>query len=168
MSIQFGAGRRSLSITALVLALGVSSLPHATAHDFTQGDIFVDHPWSRATPPTARVAAGYMIIRNSGGTADRLIAVESEISQRAEIHEMGVDANGVMTMRPLADGIEIPAGGEVALEPRSYHVMFMDLTEAPVEGNSFDGKLVFERAGEIAVEFAVEAMGASGGHHHGH
>lgn len=128
------------------------------AHGFTIGALEIGHPWSRATLPGAKVAAGYLTVKNNGTEPDRLIAVTGEISGKAEIHEMAV-TDGVMTMRPLADGIEIPAGGEVKLEPGSYHIMFMELEAPAVEGEKFAGTLTFEKAGAVAVEFVVEKRG---------
>ena len=156
-------------VTALALMLAAMTLP-SEAHDYKAGDLQIDHPWSRATVPTAKVAAGYLSIKNAGEEADRLVSVESEISERAEIHEMSINAEGIMTMRPLSQGIEIPAGGSVSLEPGSYHLMFMELNAQPKEGERFSGTLHFEKAGSIDVEFAVEAMGAkaSEGDHSGH
>ena len=121
-------------VTALALMLAAMTLP-SEAHDYKAGDLQIDHPWSRATVPTAKVAAGYLSIKNAGEEADRLVSVESEISERAEIHEMAVNAEGIMTMRPLSQGVEIPAGGSVSLEPGSYHLMFM----APGEGFAAGG-----------------------------
>jgi copper(I)-binding protein len=137
------------------------------AHEFKAGSIEIDHPWSRATPPGAKVAAGYAAIRNTGGEPDRLIAVSGEIAGRTEIHEMAVDANGVMTMRPVAGGIEVPAGGLAELKPGGFHIMFMDLKGGAKEGETFKGTLTFEKAGTIEVEFAVEAMGGGHGAAHG-
>ncbi len=150
-------------IRSIALASALMAAP-AFAHDFAAGDLSIDHPWSRATPEGARVAAGYASITNNGSEADRLIEVRSDFAASAEIHEMAVDGNGVMTMRPLADGIEIPAGEEVKLEPGSFHIMFMGPERQLVEGENFAGTLVFERAGEVEVEFAVEGMGGPGGH----
>lgn len=147
-----------------IALIGAFMAAPAFAHDFAAGDLSIDHPWSRATPEGARVAAGYASITNNGAEADRLIEVRSDFAASAEIHEMAVDGNGVMTMRPLADGIEIPAGEEVKLEPGSFHIMFMGPEKQLVEGESFAGTLVFEKAGEVEVEFAVEGMGGPGGH----
>jgi len=139
------------------------------AHDFKVGDIEIDHPWSRATPEGARVAAGYVVIRNHGAAADRLVSATGEIAGRTEIHEMAVDAQGVMTMRPLGNGLEIPAGGAVELKPGSFHLMFLDLQRGAKEGEAFKGMLTFEKAGSVEVEYAVEAMGGQPGHDgHGH
>lgn len=149
---------------AIALALLTATAQPLLAHDYTAGAIHIAHPWSRATPEGARVAAGYFVLKNTGAEADRLVSVESEIAGRTEIHDMTVNAEGVMTMRPLADGIEVPAGAEVALKPGSYHVMFMELKTPPQEGKRFAGTLTFEKAGAVDVEFAVEAMGGGSGH----
>ncbi|MHB2267313.1 copper chaperone PCu(A)C [Aliihoeflea sp. PC F10.4] len=154
----------NLRIAACIAALFLAGAQGAFAHGFEVGDIEIAHPWSRATPEGARVAAGYMVLKNNGSEADRLVTITSEISGRAEIHEMSVNAEGVMTMRPLTEGVEVPAGGEVALEPGGYHIMFLDLEKGPVEGEKFSGTLTFEKAGEVEVEYAVEAMGGNDGH----
>jgi copper(I)-binding protein len=142
----------------LMLCLALSLSP-AFAHDYTRGAIFLDHPWSRAMPQSATVAAGYVVIKNKGRTADRLIGGTAEIAGRVEIHEMTV-IDGIMKMRPLPRGVEIKARSTATLKPGGYHIMFMDLKRPLKEGERFKGTLVFEKAGTIEVEFAVEAMGA--------
>jgi len=155
-------------IGAAVLGLSLIMLPALSqpllAQDFKVGAIEVGHPWSRATPAGARVAAGYLAIRNTGPQPDRLVSVTGEIAGRAEIHEMAVDDKGVMTMRPLADGLEIPAGGEAELKPGGYHIMFLDLKQGVKEGDAFKGTLTFEKAGAVEVEYTVEAMAGGSGH----
>ena len=70
-----------------------------------------------------------------------------------------------MRMREIEKGIEIAPGATVELKPGGYHVMFLDL-KAPFEnGAKVPATLVFEKAGTIAVDFRIEAMGASGSHH---
>lgn len=151
-----------LGIVGFTLTLLFVMVQPLMAHEFKVGDIEIVHPWSRETPQGAKVAAGYVKIVNHGSSADRLIAVTGEIAARAEIHEMAVDDKGVMTMRELAQGVEIPAGGEVELKPGSYHIMFMNLTGSRKKGEAFAGTLTFEKAGKVDVEFAVDAVG--GGH----
>lgn len=163
---RFRSFEERLGVIAFALALLFATSQTLLAHGFKIGDIEIDHPWSRATPEGAKVAAGYLVIGNEGSTPDRLLSVTGEIAGKSEIHEMAVDASGVMTMRPLADGVEIPAGGEVRLEPGSFHIMFMDLKQGAREGERFKGTLTFEKAGTVAVEFAVEAMGGGGGQDH--
>lgn len=148
-----------VGVLAFALLLLVAMTHSLWAHSFRIGDIEIGHPWSPTTPQAAKVAAGYLVIKNNGSTPDRLVSVTAEISGKAEIHEMAVDANGVMTMRQLADGIEIPAGGEIALKPGGMHMMFFDLKRPSKEGEHFSGTLTFEKAGTVTVEFSVEAMG---------
>ena len=151
----------ALSAAALASALLFSQT--ASAHEFKQGDLTIGHPWSRATLPGAKVAAGYLTVKNAGSTPDRLISVTADIAGKGEIHEMTVK-DGIMNMRPLADGLEIPAGGEVKLEPGSYHLMFMGLKEPAVEGVKFPGTLTFEKAGTVKIEFAVDKAGGEADH----
>jgi periplasmic copper chaperone A len=148
---------------ALVLAAALLVAPAAWAHEYKAGTLDIGHPWSRATLPGAKVAAGYLTVKNSGTEPDRLIAVSAGIAGKGEIHEMTVK-DGVMTMRPVAGGLEIPAGGEVKLEPGSFHLMFMNLNAPAVAGEKFPGTLTFEKAGTVEVEFAVEKPGGGEDH----
>jgi len=70
-------------------------------------------------------------------------------------------ADGVMRMRELADGLVVPAGERAVLEPGGYHVMFMDLAEPLVEGETVTATLRFAEAGRVALGFAVAPIGAS-------
>jgi copper(I)-binding protein len=139
----------------------------AFAHDYTVGDIKIDHPYARATPPNANVAGGFMTIENMGAEADRLIGAESGLSERVEIHEMAME-NDVMKMRALADGLELPAGATTELKPGGYHVMFLGLKQPLAEGESYPVTLVFEKAGKLEVELKIEGMAAKHGAGHGH
>src|SRR5690606_8907530 len=134
----------SISRFAAAAALLFLFAVPASAHDYTAGDIAIGHPFSREAPAGAKVAAGYLTLKNNGTEADRLVSATAEIAGRAEIHEMAVDAKGVMTMRPV-EGVEVPAGGEVALKPGSYHLMFLDLTRLPKKDERFAGTLTFEK-----------------------
>jgi copper(I)-binding protein len=150
-----------LGIAMLAFALLFLGAQTVLAHEFKVGDLEIGHPWSRATPAGAKVAGGYFTITNKGGTADRLLSISSDISEKAELHEMAVK-DGVMTMRPVAGGLEIPAGGKVALAPGGYHLMFVGLKRHPKQGEKFSATLTFEKAGAVSVDFAVEGMGETG------
>ena len=151
-------------LTALVLALpGL-----ANAEEIKAGSISLKDAWSRATPAGADVGVGYLTITNDGDAPDRLVAAEVDFAGQAEIHQMTM-ANGVMQMRPVEDGVTIPAKGSVTFSPDSYHLMFMGLKGPLKQGDTVAGGLTFEHAGKVAVSFHVEAMGASAPeetHHH--
>jgi periplasmic copper chaperone A len=156
------AVRSLIAFFGVAVALAASA---ASAHDYTQGSLHIAHPWSRATPHGAAVAAGYLVVENRGSALDRLVSVSVpvDIAGRAEIHEMAMQ-DGVMKMRPLPRGIEIAPGFTAKFEPGGLHLMFLDLKRPLVKGDRFKGTLSFEWAGSVEVEFVVEAMGGAPQH----
>lgn len=124
----------------------------------------IDHDATPAASPGAMdghgetgmggTGAAYMVIRNAGAEGDRLVAGETNVAEVVEFHEVA-EEEGVMAMRPLAEGVEVPAGGEVALEPGGYHVMLVGLTEDLTNGLTFDLTLEFQTAGEVTVPVSV-------------
>jgi copper(I)-binding protein len=149
--------RHSAILAATLLALTTTA---ALAHDYTVGSLKIDHPWSRATPKGASVAGGYLKITNTGTTPDRLTGGTTEAAKKFEIHEMSMDG-GVMKMRELPNGVEIPPGATVELKPGSFHVMMTGITKPFVKGDRVKASLSFEKAGKVDVEFAVDAAGAT-------
>ena len=98
----------------LALAFTLSAAP-ALAQEFKAGDIVIEKPWARATPKGAEVGGAYMTIENKGAAPDRLTGGTSDFAT-VEIHEMKSE-NGVMEMREVTGGLDIPAHGSVALAP---------------------------------------------------
>ncbi|MGA2793915.1 MAG: copper chaperone PCu(A)C [Roseiarcus sp.] len=145
-------------VVAAILSLTV--VP-AIAQEFKAGDITIDKPWSRATPNGAAVGAGYLVIHNHGATPDKLVGGSADFAGEVAVHEMTMD-NGIMRMRELKSGLEIPANGQVALAPKGYHLMFTELKRPLKKGESLKATLVFEHAGSIAVEFQVGGVGDAG------
>ncbi len=143
----------------LALALGLCAAP-ALAQEIKAGDLTIEKPWARATPKGAEVGAGYLEIRNNGAAPDRLTGGSADFAA-VEIHEMSMEG-GVMKMRELKDGLEIPAHGSVKLAPNGYHLMFTGLKRPLVKGESLKATLTFEHAGAVAVDFAVQGVGAAG------
>lgn len=120
--------------------------------------IEIDAPWIRQPPPSAPVAGGYLRIGNHDAEPDRLLAVETDAVERVEIHEMR-EVDGVMRMRQLEGGLEVPASGHVALEPGGYHLMLVGLRGDLAAGERVDAVLVFERAGPVEIAFEVRTPG---------
>ncbi|TAJ82328.1 copper chaperone PCu(A)C [Reyranella sp.] len=143
----------------LAAAIATFALP-AFAHDYKVGSLEIGNPWTRATPPSAQSGGGFLTITNKGTAPDRLVAVRSTASNKAEIHEMRMDGN-VMRMRELEKGLEIPPGATVELKPGSYHLMFMELKAPFAKDAKIPATLVFEKAGSVDVELSVAAMGAA-------
>ena len=149
---------------AVLPAISGLAVAPAAAHEFKAGALILKHPWTRATAKGAEMGGGFVTIVNTGSTADRLTGASFALAGRAEVHEMKMEGD-VMKMRQLEGGLDIPAGATVELKPGSYHLMLMELT-APLEaGTKVKGSLIFEKAGEVPVEFAVEAIDAKAKDH---
>jgi copper(I)-binding protein len=125
-------------------------------------EVRVDDAWTRATPPGAKVGAGYMKITSA--TGDRLIGASSPAAARVEMH-VTEKKGDVMRMREVK-AYDIPARGSFELAPSGAHLMLVDLKAPLKEGAKVPMTLRFEKAGEMKVELQVRALGASG--HQGH
>ncbi|HEX2651497.1 MAG TPA: copper chaperone PCu(A)C [Burkholderiales bacterium] len=126
----------------------------------------VEQPWTRATPPGAKVAGGYMVIRNKGGAADRLVGASSPAAAKVELHTH-THEGGVMKMREVP-AYEVPAKGSFELKPGGAHLMFVDVKRPFKEGEKIPVKLKFEKAGEVSAEFQVGSLGQSAAPAHKH
>ena len=80
----------------------------------------------------------------NGGAEDPLGSATIPEGNMVEIHETAAAANGMMEMRPLAQGLKIPANGSVELKPGSYHVMVMGLKQDLKTGSNLTLKLAFK------------------------
>lgn len=124
------------------------------------GPIRAEAGWSRAAG-AGRVGVGYLTLRNAG-PADRLIAARAEIARTVELHAHIRDGD-VMRMRPL-EAVDLPAGGAVTLQPGGLHLMLIELRQPLQQGETVPVTLVFEKAGEVQVQLAVQSAGARGPH----
>jgi periplasmic copper chaperone A len=147
---------KQLLTLAFMLALGAAPV---FAQDFKAGDITIDKAWARATPKGAEVGAGYLTIHNNGAAPERFTGGSADFAG-VELHEMSM-AGGVMKMRELKGGLEIPAHGAVTLAPGGYHLMFTGLKQPLRKGDVVKATLIFEHAGALLVEFPVHGVGAS-------
>ncbi|WP_407160120.1 copper chaperone PCu(A)C [Bradyrhizobium sp. STM 3557] len=133
----------------------------ARADEVKAGDLVISQAWSRATPGGAKIGAGYLSIENKGSAPDRLVAVSGDAAGKIEVHEMAMN-KGVMTMRPLEQGLTIDPGKTVTLAPSGYHLMMMDLKAPLKQGDKVPLTLEFEKAGKVAVTLDVQGVGAKG------
>ena len=77
------------------------------------------------------------------------------------IHETEIGTDGVSRMRHI-HALELPEGQVVSLSPGNMHLMLMGIESKLVEGTSFPMTLIFEKAGEVVVEFQVFGSTATG------
>ncbi len=143
-----------VAVLLLLLAAGCAPLPAATSPAAAPG-ITVDGAFARPSPSEGGNGGAFMTITNNSGAPDRLIGASSPAAKMVEIHET-IDDNGVMKMRPVAGGFEVPAGGKLELKPGGKHVMLMGLTAPLTEGGEVEITLKFEKAGEVTVKAPVK------------
>lgn len=151
--------RSIVQTLASVLFVALLCAAPARAQEVKAGDLVITQAWTRATPNGAKIGGGYLTIENKGSTPDRLLGGSTDAAGRVEVHQM-TTKDGVMTMRPLGDGLTIDPGKTVKLAPGGYHLMMFDLKNPLKQGDTVPVTLKFEKAGEVKVSFAVQGIGA--------
>lgn len=131
----------------------LSSLVLTLAAVAAQAQVAVEAPWARPTVEGQQGGGGFLVLRNTGSTADRLVSGSTPAAERFELHTMSMKGD-VMEMRQV-DAIELPAGKTVELKPGGQHVMFIGLKQPLALGSKVPVTLKFEKAGEVKVEFDV-------------
>ena len=142
-------------IAALFFSLFVTL--SVEAKEIKLGDLILMNPIARATPPGAKIGGGYIMIKNNGANSDRLISGTATFAEKVEIHEMKI-VDTIMKMKKLEDGLEIPAGAIVKLQPGGYHIMFIRLKEGLKVNSVRKVTLTFEKAGKIELLFQVKSI----------
>ena len=118
--------------------------------------IKIEDPYARVSSASAKSGAAFLVIQNTGATDDRLIAAQSDVAKKTELHTHKQDANGVMRMIHVEEGFAVPAGETHALARGGDHVMFLGLTRELAHGDELELTLVFENAGEVTVTVPVD------------
>ena len=150
-----------MSIRALLAAsVLLAGLATVAAEQFGAGGVTIANAWARATPGGAKNGVVYMAITAKPGAGDRLLAARSDAARSVEFHTY-IHEGGVMKMRHL-DALDVPPGQSAVLEPGGHHMMLVDLKHPLKAGERLPLTLVFEKAGEIAVEASIEPIGSSG------
>jgi copper(I)-binding protein len=154
---------------ALGLLLASFCAGHVAAQQVKAGELVIENAWSRAAPVGADVGAGYLVIKNSGTAADRLVGGTTDAACALEFHTMTVK-DGMMTMEQIADGLLIEPGKSIAFTPGGNHIMFVGLHAPLKQGEKLQATLQFEKASRVEVTFRVQSVGSPGptAHHGSH
>ena len=124
------------------------------------GPLQIVKPWARSSSSHPDIAGGYMTVVNDGET-DRLVSASCPAAGFVELHAIWVKGP-VLEMRKMDGGLVIPPANQQILKPRGYHLLMSGLASPLTVGSKLPITLVFERAGSVTVDFAVEAPGAVG------
>lgn len=142
--------------------LHVALLP-ASAH---AQDIAAHGSYARTSGASASSGAIFLTLENKSDVAVRLVGARTQIAAKTELHTHLEGDNGVMMMRQIEGGIEIPAKGMHVLKRGGDHVMLMGLTAPLADGDMITLTLVFEKAGEIAIDVVVDSSRKPTAHTH--
>lgn len=124
--------------------------------------IEIEGAWARATLPSMRASAAYMVIRNNTDVEDCLIKAESQaVSEHTDLHTTTEDANGMLSMVHV-DEMCVPPHGAVELSPGKFHIMFMRLTQQLKLGNEVPLTLTFKNAGTINTRAKIKSLKHTG------
>lgn len=149
--------KKSVLMLAMLVALGA------------QAQTTVAEPWIRGTVPQQKATGMFAHITSAKG--GKLVSASSPVAGVVEIHEMAMEGN-VMKMRALANGLDLPAGKAVALQPGGYHVMLMDLKQQLKAGDTVAVTLVIEGAGKtretVEIQAPVKALNSAPAQQHKH
>lgn len=141
--------RKTLSSIVCTLLLAGPVL----GHDYQIAQLHITHPWARSLPPVAPAGAAYLEIENRGDSPESLLAASSPVADKVEVHQH-VHLDGLMKMRKV-EQLSFAPGDKVVFEPGGYHFMLFGLRQPLVAGERFPLTLVFESAGSIEVEVAI-------------
>ncbi|NBW24973.1 MAG: copper chaperone PCu(A)C [Betaproteobacteria bacterium] len=152
------------AIFRILLAMTLTTVAQAQT-------VEVKNAWVRVTVQGQKATGAFMQITAPAATT--LVAVTTPVAGVAEVHEMKMDGD-VMRMRPLAKGLELPAGKAVQLKPGGYHLMLMDLklplqkdTTIPITLTLQDSKGA-QSTQDLRVPVLTAAPGGPAEHQHSH
>lgn len=116
----------------------------------------VTDAWVRLPAAAGRPGAAYFTV-TGGSEATRLVAVESPLAERIELHRMAMD-RGRMTMQRL-NGVDLAPGQRVAFAPAGNHGMAFGLTADAKAGGTTRLTFRFEKGAPVTAEAKLVAAG---------
>jgi periplasmic copper chaperone A len=145
-----------LSICLLLLS------PFVLAQPVEIGSITIESAWARPTVAKMANGATYLTLVNHGTQPDRLLSASTTVAAETQIHHTIMD-NGIMRMRQLKDGVELPAGQSVKFAPGGLHIMLIGLKAPLKAGDHFVLGLQFAKAGKTDITVMVHEQDAGSG-----
>ena len=139
-----------ITLICFVFVLSSSTKAQMISH---KSKIQVHKAWARATPPSTKNAAIYMVLKNNNSANDLLLGVQTPVAKVVELHTV-TEEKGMMSMYPVKN-ISIPAHGTVVLKPGGYHMRLVNLKRQLKVGNHIALTLQFKHAGEIKLKVPV-------------
>lgn len=128
--------------------------------------VTISEGYVRATPPMGPNTAAFMQLENGGDQERMLVALSSPAAEKAELHNVQ-EQDGVMQMRPV-DGIPVPVGGKVSLQPGGLHIMLLGVKQPLAEGDEVTLELRWDNGDTEQLSLPVRDIRVQSQHGHGH
>jgi hypothetical protein len=166
IAIETGAMPRLAVEIALAAALTLGAIV-SLASNANASDVMVSGAFARASAvSTAKAATVYLTVMNHGREPDRLIGIRTDAARSAGLHESAGE-NAVSSMRDV-EALDLPPGATKELQPGGLHIMLTGLAAPLKAGATLKLTLIFEKAGEVAVDVPVAGVAATGEDHSAH
>ena len=130
----------------------------AQAHSHKLKSLEIVHPWCWETGAATKTVAVYMTVRNTSRRPDRLLRASASIAEKAELRAPGEG-------KP-AKSLDAIGHGELILKQDGPHILLTGVKRQLDAYDAFVMTLVFERAGKVEVEVAVEEASKAEGAKH--
>lgn len=121
-------------------------------------ELRIDDAYVRlAATPKNPAAAYFMVV--GGPKADRLMDVSSPVVIRTEMHESMAGSGGMMSMKPIEGGIDVPAGSGIEFKPGGKHVMMFNVNPGIIPPRTLPMIFTFRSGERISVDARVKRAG---------
>ena len=114
------------------------------------GNIVVENPYVKITPPNAKNTAVFMQIKNNSDKDIKLIDAKCDFPKVTEIHTH-IHEDGMMKMVRIKDAT-VPANGVLELKPKSYHVMLIDIPNGIDKDSKVNVELFFDNGEKVELK----------------
>lgn len=150
-----------MKLRSLLVVAAMFFSTQSFAHEYRIGDLYIDHPYARASMPGQTSGGAYLTLENKSSSADALVSVKTTAANSVEIHTMSMD-NNVMRMREVSS-IDLKPGEKIVMQPgNGYHLMLLGLKAPLKTGDKLPLTLTFKKAGKVDLIISVEDARSTG------
>ena len=144
-----------IRIFLIFLILFISSINVVLSDTFKLNKIILKDPWIKISYTGQKNISGYLKIINTSNIDDHLVSVETNFSNKNEIHKM-IIKNDVMKMEKIKSGLVVKKNSFVLFKPGSYHLMLMGIYKKIENIKQLNIILNFKNNGTIEVPFIIK------------
>jgi len=142
-----------------------SASPATGSTESAAAPLTVQDAWTKASE--SGMTGSFATLENTSDQDVHITGVHSELSPVVELHTMVDDGSGQMVMQEAPDGFTVEAGNTYELAPGGDHVMFMDLQNPLLPGDTVDYVLELEDGSEVEVTGEVRDFAGANESYHG-